>query len=123
MTTTDRFTTFLDNIKLNNDSALSNIYKEITKKLNRRFRDSDSETNNCLQVGSYGRHSGIKGISDLDMLYIMPDSLWDEYKSDPAKLLRHTKEALKERYPKTDITYCIFRRYPPRHSGDNHPVF
>lgn len=39
------------------------------------------------------------------MLYIMPDSLWDEYKSDPAKLLRHTKEALKERYPKTDITY------------------
>lgn len=105
MTTTDRFTTFLNNIRLTNDSVLSNRYKEITKKLNKRFRDSESETNNCLQVGSYGRHSGIKGISDLDMLYIMPDSLWDEYKSDPDKLLRHTKEALKERYPKTDITY------------------
>ncbi|MCH5241948.1 MAG: hypothetical protein J1F67_05945 [Muribaculaceae bacterium] len=103
MTTTQKFNTFLTNIKVDNDETLSNRYGEITKKLNQRFRGSDSEVNNRLQVGSYGRYTGIKGISDLDMLYIMPDSLWDKYKNDPKKLLQETKDALIERYPRTKI--------------------
>mgnify|MGYP001057078004 CR=1 FL=1 len=105
MTVSDQFSTFLTNIKLDNDDQLQSRYSEITLKLNKRFRNSDSTTANRLQVGSYGRYTGIKGISDLDMLYIMPNYLWDDYKNDPAKLLRHTRDALKERYPKTDITY------------------
>lgn len=105
MTTAEKFSTFLTNIKLNNDETLSNRYAQITKKLNQRFRNSDSETANRLQVGSYGRYTGIKGISDLDMLYIMPNYLWNEYKNSPDKLLRHTRDALRERYPKSDITY------------------
>ena len=105
MTTKEKFSTFLSNIRLDNDETLSNRYAQITKKLNQRFRYSDSETANRLQVGSYGRYTGIKGISDLDMLYIMPSYLWPEYKNSPDKLLRHTRDALKERYPTTDITY------------------
>lgn len=80
-------------------------YKEITKKLNKTFRDTDSETANSIQVGSYGRYTGIKGISDLDMLYVMPKGKWDIYKSDPEKLLRDTRDALRNRYPQTSITY------------------
>lgn len=99
------FKTFLDNLKVNQDSAdqISNRYDEITKKLNQKFRDSDSKTNNCLQVGSYGRWTGIKGISDLDMIYIMPKNKWDTYKNDQSKLLTDVKNTIKERYPNTPV--------------------
>lgn len=103
MTTSQAFNNFLSNIKVNNSGTISNRYKEITKKLNKTFRDTDSETDNCLQVGSYGRYTGIKGISDLDMLYIMPASKWNDYKDSPEKLLRKVKDALVERYPTTSI--------------------
>lgn len=76
MTRNEAFNKFIDNIKVDNPETFSDRYKEITKKLNKTFRNTDSETNNCLQVGSYGRYTGIKGISDLDMLYIMPSSSW-----------------------------------------------
>ena len=105
MTISQAFDTLLNNIKVENYEQISNRYKEITKKLNKTFRNTDSETDNSLQVGSYGRYTGIKGISDLDMLYIMPNSSWEKYKDSPAKLLRDTKTALCERYPNTDITY------------------
>ncbi len=105
MTTKEQFDTFLSNLKVDNSETISSRYKEITKKLNQRFRDTDSETANSLQVGSYGRYTGIKGISDLDMLYIMPSNLWDEYDKKPDLLLAHTRDALKQRYPTSDITY------------------
>lgn len=103
MTTSQAFNNFLEKIRVNNSETISNRYKEITKKLNKTFRTTDSETDNCLQVGSYGRYTGISGISDLDMLYIMPGSKWDDYKDNPRKLLRKVKDALVERYPTTNI--------------------
>lgn len=105
MTIAESFSTFLDNIKVDNYEVIGQRYKEITKKLNKTFRDTDSETDNSLQVGSYGRYTGIKGISDLDMLYIMPQSKWDDYKNSPRKLLADVRDAIQERYPKTDVSY------------------
>lgn len=103
MTTTKAFDKFLNNIKVDNPDVLRERYNEITKKLNKVFSGTDSETANCLQVGSYGRYTGIKGISDLDMLYIMPKATWATYKNDPSKLLHKTKNALIDRYPRTTI--------------------
>lgn len=103
MTTAQAFEKLVSNIVLDNDEQLSNRYKAITKKLNQRFRNTDSETDNSLQVGSYGRYTGIKGISDLDMMYIMQDSQWDEYRNNPSKLFKDTRDALQERWPNSDI--------------------
>lgn len=103
MTLSKSFSEFLDNLKIDNADNISKRYREITKKLNKTFRNTDSETDNCLQVGSFGRHTGIKGISDLDMLYIMPDCKWEKYKKYPGLLLRDTKDALVDRYPQTTI--------------------
>lgn len=105
MNNTELFTQFLDNIKIPSDDAatISSRYHEITRSLNKKFRNTESDTANCLQVGSYGRWTGIKDISDLDMLYIMPHSLWDDYKNDQYKLLADTKDAIKSRYPRTDV--------------------
>ena len=80
MSITDKFKQFLTNIKVQNDAQIELRYGEITSALNKEFRDSESKTANNLQVGSYGRWTAIKGISDLDMLYIVPASQWETYK-------------------------------------------
>ena len=103
MSVSEMFKTFLDNLKVDNAEQISDRYGEITKKLNQKFRDSDSKTYKRLQVGSYGRYTGIKGISDLDMLYIMPNYKWDVYKNNQSKLLTDVKDAIKERYPTTSV--------------------
>jgi hypothetical protein len=104
LSVSDMFKEFLDNLKIDNSDQISLRYGEITACLNKKFRDTESKTANSLQVGSYGRWTGIKNISDLDMLYIMPASKWSDYKNGgQSKLLTETKNAIKARYPSTTV--------------------
>ncbi|MGN2375602.1 SMODS domain-containing nucleotidyltransferase [Sphingobacterium spiritivorum] len=107
MNTSETFKDFLSNIKISDDKAdtISYRYGRITKALNEKFRNTDSKTANTLQVGSYGRYTGIKGISDLDMLYIMPASKWFDYNKSggQSKLLQDTKDAISKTYSSSDI--------------------
>jgi len=104
MSITDMFKALLDNLKVDNEELISSRYGEITASLNKKFRDSESKEANSLKVGSYGRYTGIKGISDLDMLYIMPKGKWDVYKDGKqSQLLTDVKDAIKSRYSTTDV--------------------
>jgi tRNA nucleotidyltransferase (CCA-adding enzyme) len=98
------FRGFLDNLTVDNADKISDRYGEVTASLNKKFRDTESKTANSLQVGSIGRKTAIQGISDLDMLYIMPKRMWSDYKDGRQyKLLSDTKDAIKARYPKTTV--------------------
>ena len=100
----DVFKTFLSNLTVDNAATISLRYGEITSALNQKFRDTDSKAANSLQVGSYGRWTAIKGISDLDMLYIVPAGVWDDYKNGgQSKLLKAAADAITARYPRTEI--------------------
>lgn len=107
MNTSETFKEFLTNIKISDKQSddISYRYGRITKSVNKEFRDTESITANSLQVGSYGRYSGINGISDLDMLYIMPVSKWDVYNKagGQTKLLQDTKKAIANTYPSSNI--------------------
>ncbi len=74
MSRRELFSEFLENLNLDLKQAkkISYHYRKITKSLNLAFRGTSSRVANRLKVGSVGRHTAIKGISDLDMLYIMP---------------------------------------------------
>ena len=98
------FSEFIGNLAISNAETISLRYGELTSALNKEFRSTDSKTANTLQVGSFGRKTGINQISDLDMLYIMPRSSWDTYKDDgQLKLLQDTKAAILARYPRTTV--------------------
>lgn len=100
----DDFKTFLSTIAVDNDDTIALRYGEITRALNQDFRDTESKTSNSLQVGSYGRWTAIKGISDLDMLYIVPAGCWGTYKDGGQyRLLSRTCKAIKDRYPTTEV--------------------
>lgn len=104
MTVSEMFSDFVSNLAITNKETISARYGEITSALNKQFRDTESKTANTLQVGSFGRRTGINGISDLDMLYIMPKSKWDDYKNGKQlKLLQDTKAAILKRYPSTKV--------------------
>lgn len=104
MSVSDMFSTFISNLSIDNTESISNRYGELTTALNKKFRDTESNTANTLQVGSFGRKTGIRGISDLDMLYIMPKTKWDDYKDGKQlELLQDVKSAILKRYPNTKV--------------------
>lgn len=72
MSVAEMFSDFVGNLAIGNAETISTRYGELTSALNKQFRETESKTANTLQVGSFGRKTGINGISDLDMLYIMP---------------------------------------------------
>ena len=98
------FEELLDNLQLSNSDTISLRYGEVTSALNKEFRDTDSKTANSLRVGSIGRFTAIDGVSDLDMIYTMPSSSWDDYKDGGQyKLLKAAKAAISARYPTTTV--------------------
>lgn len=101
----EMFSEFLGNLIVDNATTISIRYGELTCALNKKFRETESKTANTLQVGSFGRSTGIKGISDLDMLYIMPKSKWDDYnkRGGQTSLLEDARTAIKDRYPTTKV--------------------
>nr|WP_313227512.1 hypothetical protein [Stenotrophomonas pavanii] len=105
MSVSTMFSDFLENLSVNNAEIISLRYGELTAALNKEFRDTESKSANTLQVGSFGRRTGIRGISDLDMLYIMPKGKWETYNVDggQSKLLEDARKAIKVRYPTTKV--------------------
>lgn len=108
MSISNKFNTFCSNIRMN-DNIVSNIrmrYHEITKRLNKDFRNIDNDTMNSLYVGSYGRGTAIH-VSDIDMLYILPDIYYlkyNSYKSNgQSALLQDIRSSICQRYPSTCI--------------------
>lgn len=105
MKTSEIFQGLLDNLKVDNNATIAARRDEITKVLNKEFRDLDGSTENQRMVGSYGRFTAIRGISDLDMLYALPSGLWDEYKGEdgPSDVLSRARTAIQARYPTSSV--------------------
>lgn len=105
MEVSELFDGFLDNLKVDNKAAIATRRDEIAKVLNKEFRSLEGSTGNQLMVGSYGRGTAIRGISDLDMLYILPASLRTAYNNDTgsARVLERTRQAIRARYPSTAV--------------------
>ncbi|MFM0353342.1 hypothetical protein PQR12_07660 [Paraburkholderia nemoris] len=101
------FEQFRKNISVGNAGDISTSYQSITTRLNKDFYNADSNSAHCLQVGSYGRHTAIHGVSDLDMLFELPWELYERYRrregNGPSQLLQVVRDSLKTRYVNTDI--------------------
>lgn len=95
----------LVNLKVANSEEIADRRETVVKALNKRFRDNPDSTRNSMMVGSYGRHTAINGISDLDMVYILPDTLRNKYRGEggTSKALRDVREAIEAHYSTTDV--------------------
>ena len=95
------------NIGKNLISSIGSRYQAITRRLNKDFWDTDSESAHSLYVGSYGRDTAAKGISDLDVGYQLPVSLYTQYHSyqgnGQSALLQAVRTSLLKRYHSSKV--------------------
>ncbi len=101
------FSDFCSNLTVNNRSDISTRYRLITNRLNLDFYGYQSYADNSLYVGSYGRGTAVRGFSDLDMIFVLPPSLYRQYSNyignGQSALLQKVRTSLQKTYPKTDI--------------------
>lgn len=87
-------------------TLISTRYKAVTKAINRDFWNIDSETQNSLYVGSYGRGTAIN-TSDIDILMALPEKEYVRYDyakgNGQSRLLQAVRAAIQTTYPLSDI--------------------
>ena len=103
METAELFAKAISNLKVGDTVLTINARRdEITKSLNKSFRSKEGCTDYKLMVGSFGRHTAVKGVSDLDMIFILPPDIRTSYSDEngPRRILERVRDVLKDRYPK-----------------------
>jgi len=106
MSISDKFNTFCSNILIKSDSVanISCRYKRITKQLNKDFWNNESDTQNSLYVGSYGRDTDIH-TSDIDMLFKLPYEVYKQYDNYEGNRQSAFLQAIKNSVGKTYTSY------------------
>lgn len=104
MSVSEKFENFTKDLRMSPD-VVSNVayrYKQITKRLNLDYYGIENDTFHSMYVGSYGRGTAIH-VSDIDMLFILPNSVYDQYNyytwNGQSSLLQAVKNSLSRTYP------------------------
>ncbi len=103
----DWFKTFCANLQIQDDGTISSRYKAITRRLNTDYWTTTSDTSHSLYAGSYGRNTAIQGLSDLDMIFQLPYSVYQQYDgyvgNGQSSLLQAVKTSIEKTYSHTSI--------------------
>lgn len=98
------FQKFKDNYQITTEliTSISYRYKRITRQLNTDFWNTNSDTAHSLYVGSYGRDTAARGLSDLDIGFILPNSVYHQYNNHQGNgqsaLLQAVKRSIQKTY-------------------------
>lgn len=107
MSVANLFSQFRSNLAISNSEDIATKYANITARLNLDFWEVENDTRHSLQVGSYGRKTAIDGVSDLDMVFELPQKDYDRYRklegNGPSTMLQEVRASLQKRYPKSDV--------------------
>lgn len=102
------FKTFCDSLLIGTDKRLtiSTRYLAICKRLNKDFWDMDTTTGGRY-VGSFGRNTANSYVSDIDMLFEMPHSIYIKYNdylgNGQSALLQAVKNSIYKTYSTTSL--------------------
>lgn len=103
------FKNFCDKLKLSNgdETLKTSRFHSITKRINLDFWGTDSDTYHSFYTGSHGRGTDIY-TSDIDMVVVLPYSIYSKYNSylfnGQSQLLQAVKESISKTYPSTSIS-------------------
>lgn len=101
------FSSFCRNIHVKNGESISRRFQAITRRLNTDFRYTSSYTANSFYAGSYGRNTAINGISDVDMVFVLPYSTYEHYNgyssNGQSALLQAVRNSLRKTYSTSHV--------------------
>lgn len=88
-------------------TSVTNRYQLLTRRLNLEFWNTESYTAHSLYLGSYGRGTATWRTSDVDMLFRLPYSIYEQYNAwqtnGQSGLLQAVRTAIKKSYPVTEV--------------------
>lgn len=103
------FADFCASLRINSAkrSSIGNRTNRIVGRLNADLRGLDSKAACRFYVGSYGRNTAIPSVSDVDLLYELPYSLYQRFHghagNGQSALLGHVKNAIRKTYIVSDL--------------------
>jgi hypothetical protein len=109
MTVSQRFDKFLSNIALTIDQKADGILKHtgVRKCLNQHYHSSNSEYANSMLVGSWGKDTQVRPPRDIDVLFVLPYSVYQRYEgktgNKQSQLLQEVKSVLSKTYSTTKM--------------------
>lgn len=109
MSVAECYQTFCGNLVIDSTQrkSIGDRVGRIVKCLNEDFRNVDSNTANSFYVGSYGRNTAIPSVSDVDVVFELPKSVYDQYNAysgnKQSSLLQAIRASVQRTYPSSDI--------------------
>jgi Second Messenger Oligonucleotide or Dinucleotide Synthetase domain len=104
-----RFGTFLANLAITSPQREDGNTKQagVRACLNRQYYGTSSEIANSLLIGSWGKGTQVRPSRDLDILFLVPASVWQRYEqrdgNKQSQLLQEVKEVLAATYSQTTM--------------------
>lgn len=87
--------------------SISSRTCRIVGRLNHDFRNINSDTANRFYAGSYGRNTAVHGLSDIDLIYVLPYETYAQYNSysgnKQSALLQAVRISLNNSYPNSAV--------------------
>jgi hypothetical protein len=105
----DWFSTFCAGLRIGQEKRSSFSYRtaRITRILNQELRGLDSDQSNRFYVGSMGRNTAIPTVSDVDLLYVLPNAMYQQYNAyagnKQSSLLNTVRTAIRKTYTASDV--------------------
>ncbi len=107
MALADWFQGFCANLQITKTESIPRRYHMITKRLNLDYWNTDSDSSHGLYVGSYGRNTAIESVSDIDMIFQLPYSVYEQYNAHEgngqSSLLQAVRSSIKKTYANTEV--------------------
>jgi len=120
MSITIAFSEYIELLKINDISPYESKFNRISNKLHEKYWSKSDDCKGII-VGSVGRGTAINGVSDLDMLYVLPDSVKKRIDkrsgNGQSALLQEVKNQISLSYPTTtkegngQVVVVSFRDY------------
>jgi hypothetical protein len=110
ITVSQRFDRFITNLMLTSDQRIDGMSKHngVRKCLNKNYYNLDSGSSNSMLVGSWGKSTEIRPPRDIDILFILPRSVYDRFQlrngNIQSQLLQEVKDILMKTYSTTKIS-------------------
>ncbi|WP_026464998.1 SMODS domain-containing nucleotidyltransferase [Adhaeribacter aquaticus] len=98
---------FVNNLVIENQTNIESRFATITKRLNLDFYGLNSNTENGIYIGSYGRNTAINGVSDLDIIFELPSELYYQYNNrvgnKQSQLLQDVRNSISKTYSQSKV--------------------
>jgi hypothetical protein len=104
-----RFRTFLANLAITASQREDGNIKNggVRGCLNRHYYGTSSETSNSFLIGSWGKGTQVRPSRDIDILFLLPASVWQRYQqregNKQSQLLQEVKDVLAATYSQTTM--------------------